>query len=507
MIRIGQRFCRVSTFSSSLTYHGNRMYSIHSDEEEIKVPTRRKRVAVFGSRYLSRNPSQQDTQNEYKKPPTMLQSSGDIDQERMEAIKNNKVTDQFTYLQLFQQEDQSQDSILQSPELQKARNAPPPRTRLRNQSGPPISKRVFQQKFTPKEVKKSYVQKETMFWIEILQRGRSYASEQGIEPRVACKEFIKGLSVAEWFGFIDKYFSDDKGARALRQYGSRMTTELDGFNNPIDFHPDPRFNKSTGRNVEDVFPDMKNAMLNSSFFEDIKYTQDPMQIHRSLTKMFSNMGLTVEPETPSLANRFRQKPTGLQEQYLANLLSRCGSKEFEQVQQKKLYQSEETPADFNTVVSEMMTEANLLVADDDEYYTRPAYSVPEEFRVPTLHEEVDKVLKAQDSPGDNPIPNAPAPTVKTRNAKRDCRVCQGMNLEPMNGPLLMKLVDDCGMVLPRRQTKLCLKHQKKVASVMARSIAMGVFSWKKGPLRYLDPFNPPVDDEEIVVPTTIQKGV
>lgn len=71
----------------------------------------------------------------------------------------------------------------------------------------------------------------------------------------------------------------------------------------------------------------------------------------------------------------------------------------------------------------------------------------------------------------------------------------------------MQLVDDCGLVLPRRQTNLCPKHQRKVAPTMARAIAMGVFSWKNGPLRYLDPFNPPLDDEEIIAPSSIQKGV
>lgn len=72
--------------------------------------------------------------------------------------------------------------------------------------------------------------------------------------------------------------------------------------------------------------------------------------------------------------------------------------------------------------------------------------------------------------------------------------------------MLLQLVDDCGLVLPRRETGLCYNHQKKVTKVLARSIAMGVLSWKKGPIRYLNPFSPPMFSSEINVPEDVAQG-
>lgn len=69
----------------------------------------------------------------------------------------------------------------------------------------------------------------------------------------------------------------------------------------------------------------------------------------------------------------------------------------------------------------------------------------------------------------------------------------------------MHLIDDTGMVLPRRITGCCKKHQKQIKRVLARSIAMGVLDWSRGFVRYLDPFSPAFEGE-IKVPTQVKKG-
>jgi len=70
----------------------------------------------------------------------------------------------------------------------------------------------------------------------------------------------------------------------------------------------------------------------------------------------------------------------------------------------------------------------------------------------------------------------------------------------------MQLVDDAGLVLPKRQTQLCTKHQRKVARVLSRSIAMGVLDWKEGTLKYLNPFQPELYPGEVATPTDITKS-
>lgn len=69
----------------------------------------------------------------------------------------------------------------------------------------------------------------------------------------------------------------------------------------------------------------------------------------------------------------------------------------------------------------------------------------------------------------------------------------------------MHLVDDLGLILPRRITGCCNKHQRQIKKVLARSISMGVLDWSTGVIRYVNPFEPAFEGE-IKMPTQIKKG-
>lgn len=139
-----------------------------------------------------------------------------------------------------------------------------------------------------------------MFWIEILQRGRSIASSIGIDPRLASKEMIDGLSMAEWFGFTDKY---------LKESGELQFPELiPGFDTTAwtreqKISADPRFNKPSGRTVENTFPEIKQILLNTA--RNIKTTRDPQQINASLTALYRSFGNPTNAPVPNKSNLFR----------------------------------------------------------------------------------------------------------------------------------------------------------------------------------------------------------
>ena len=71
---------------------------------------------------------------------------------------------------------------------------------------------------------------------------------------------------------------------------------------------------------------------------------------------------------------------------------------------------------------------------------------------------------------------------------------------------MLQLIDDCGFVLPQRQTNFCGRHQRKIVKVLARSVAMGVIDWKEGVVKYLDPFRQEIYPGEVQMPTEIKKG-
>eukprot|EP00012_Vannella_robusta_P009130 CAMPEP_0206207470 /NCGR_PEP_ID=MMETSP0166-20121206/15615_1 /ASSEMBLY_ACC=CAM_ASM_000260 /TAXON_ID=95228 /ORGANISM="Vannella robusta, Strain DIVA3 518/3/11/1/6" /LENGTH=226 /DNA_ID=CAMNT_0053628247 /DNA_START=264 /DNA_END=940 /DNA_ORIENTATION=- len=221
-------------------------------------------------------------------------------------------------------------------------------------------------------------------------------------------------------------------------------------------------------------------------------------------KEFINSYKATNVSAANYANRSRMKPTGVQEDYLAKLLTRVANPEMKQVIQKKLYEEKPQQPNDEDYCEDLISEALAEIVKGQEFVSTPSYILPPEYRVPSLGEEVANALETET---ENEIthradpdrewaadPDEKPPHVeddRIRNpAPRRCRVCSGMNLEPMNGPFLMQLVDDVGMIYPRRQTNFCPRHQRKIRKVLARSIAMGVLDWKQGLLRYLNPFEP-----------------
>jgi small subunit ribosomal protein S18 len=89
---------------------------------------------------------------------------------------------------------------------------------------------------------------------------------------------------------------------------------------------------------------------------------------------------------------------------------------------------------------------------------------------------------------------------KEESKKKKCYICWCQNkappLDPMNVHLLLKFMNIEGRILPRRQTKLCAKWQRKVAKTIRRAKHLGVFSYKHGRFTVTDPFqdNPTHED-------------
>merc|ERR1712137_1269336 len=53
-----------------------------------------------------------------------------------------------------------------------------------------------------------YASKESLFWTEVLQRGRSVARKFELDMDYCYNCRMSGLSLIEWFGFLDKYYSE-----------------------------------------------------------------------------------------------------------------------------------------------------------------------------------------------------------------------------------------------------------------------------------------------------------
>merc|ERR1712137_246342 len=376
---------------------------------------------------------------------------------------------------------------------------------------PPAKKQVNQNTF-----KDIYASKESLFWTEVLQRGRSVARKFELDMDYCYNCRMSGLSLIEWFGFLDKYYSeaplyteefdDPLSMTPLEKQGRRPTQSND-----------PRFQHPTGRNLTSLFPEMEQAMKNSKLQEHIKSKRDPRIVAASMKKFISNMnGVNTTPA--NYANRMRMKPTGVQEDYLAKLLSRVADPEMKQVIEKKLHQPKH-PLQKNhdsEFAEDLMAEALSEIISKQEYVVAPTFELPEEYRVPNLTAQIDEALETDtdnefDRNRDSIVLDSDSPSMPDDEGIRPdytkgCRVCAGYHLEPMNGPLLLQIIDDCGYILPRRQTSFCRKHQRKIRGVVARSVAMGVLEWKEGIVKYNDPFNPQVSPGEFQIPSEIKKG-
>jgi small subunit ribosomal protein S18 len=77
--------------------------------------------------------------------------------------------------------------------------------------------------------------------------------------------------------------------------------------------------------------------------------------------------------------------------------------------------------------------------------------------------------------------------------QKKCVVCWCRNeappLDPLNVHLLLKFMNVEGRILPRRQTKLCAKFQRRVNRTIRRAKHLGLFSYKHGRFTVIDPFN------------------
>jgi len=364
-----------------------------------------------------------------------------------------------------------------------------------------------------------YKSAESMFWVEILQRGRSILADFNCDVDYCNDLRMYGLSLIEWFGFIDKFYSE---APRFNTSTGRLTSQEpfeDQIHWIIDETQDPRFQKPTDRSLRSLFPEFQEAMKNTKLDEHLRLKRDPRVIEASLRKFINNFS-AKNTSVSNFSNRFRRKPTGAQEDYLAKLMTRVSSNEMKQVIQKKLYEDDKTVKNEEEIAEDSLASILIYLVKGQEYIVAPTYNLPAEYRVPNFAEHIEDALETDSEneeeferdkddwsvPGDTESGGDYRDEDNSHIAhKRSCRVCEGMNLEPMNGPLLLQLIDDCGFIFPRRQTGFCLRHQRKIAGVLARSVAMGVLEWKEGVVKYLDPFRPVAHPEEIKIPSEVRK--
>ena len=85
---------------------------------------------------------------------------------------------------------------------------------------------------------------------------------------------------------------------------------------------------------------------------------------------------------------------------------------------------------------------------------------------------------------------------------KKCFTCWCQNrappLDPMNVNLLMRFMNIEGRILPRRQTHLCAKWQRKVATTIRRAKHLGLFSYKHGRFTATDPFEASPSHEDVL---------
>ena len=142
-----------------------------------------------------------------------------------------------------------------------------------------------------------------MFWTEVLQRGRKVASDFGLDIQYCESNRMSGLTFVEWFGFMDKYYSE--AAMFGEDTGvTYSTTSIEKLGFVEDTERDSRFRKRTGRNLASLYPHFEQAMKNSKLNEHIELKRDPRVIAASLREFIQN---TTAPNItgPNYANRMR----------------------------------------------------------------------------------------------------------------------------------------------------------------------------------------------------------
>lgn len=294
-----------------------------------------------------------------------------------------------------------------------------------------------------------------MFWMEILQRGRNLARSHHLDETYCSTVRYSGLSMIEWFGFLDKYYSEAPTHNVqhshLAPIGFSPVPQLQDWMNR---DKDPRFAKPTGRQLAQTNPEFTQALKNSKLHETIfQKKRDPRVVAASVQKFIGKFKPQNQP-LASFANRLRIKPTGVQEDYVAKLLSRVSSPEMKQVIEKKLYEekSNDEFAD-DAISSDILSEALATIVKTVDYCSLPSYDLPVKFYSPDFVENVNEYLDSDDANNANELSDSEGGETPQQKSERQhkeqterifktgrklnkeancrCRICAGKKLEPM----------------------------------------------------------------------------
>ncbi len=165
-------------------------------------------------------------------------------------------------------------------------------------------------------------------------------------------------------------------------------------------------------------------------------------------------------------------------------LSRLLSNAREYYEMSKLNASQK----LNRKVGVQSLPLNARVEDEQLFAKADAEDAEEQFVLP---EELDTKAKL---PRERNL-------ILEEAASKKCTICWCKNeappLDPLNVHLLLKFVNVEGRMLPRRQTKLCAKYQRKVATTLRRAKHLGLFSFKNGRFTVTDPFEETLTHEQV----------
>lgn len=75
----------------------------------------------------------------------------------------------------------------------------------------------------------------------------------------------------------------------------------------------------------------------------------------------------------------------------------------------------------------------------------------------------------------------------------ECHFCNRLqkdgyiNWDALNVPLLFRFMTPLGRIRPRKETKICTKHQRTLSKTIKRAVTLGIFSWKKSEFKIYSP--------------------
>jgi len=353
------------------------------------------------------------------------------------------------------------------------------------------------------------------FHQELLDRGRNALREMGIEewPAGEVPENTASLAPVELLGAFDKFVVDKLRVPAL---GATYSEGLAGTDEAL-LHQNQHYARRSGLSPESVWPELYQTYRELQAAPGGDRTKGTVRHHP--TTVTHNVRLLLK------------KTFGIDGNHLAEASLANNVDDFSQEDVRAIQLDPRNPVDFSNWLSMGNGKQEDYISDVakqgdrtaiDQVYTHKLVK-DSPARPPTTHEFLRHAAwvafchlnatghqSAPYRPGGEQsnfepefvFPDMIDPTVDNKrewiDIKRPCVLCgpDPPPLEPMNVPLLLHFVNTNGLIIPRRQTGTCYKHQRKIKRVVARAVAMGVIDYKNRSFNVHNPFQPKMLEPE-----------